>query len=87
MTIMDNMEYIGVLLYAYYTTIIGRGVLLTLITGVECLQPSGCDRNMEPRSSNWRGLIYRSVEEIMSGSFGLQGQGSQNGNNNSMMTT
>ena len=58
-------------------------MVLTLIYGVECLPPSGCDRNMEPRSSNPRGLIYRSVEEIMLGSFGLQGKGSHNNNKRS----
>ena len=34
-TIRDNRDYLGVLLYPYYTTITGRGVLLMYAFGRE----------------------------------------------------
>ena len=38
-TIMDNRDYIRVLLYSYYTTITGWGVLLMFMIGLRGLQP------------------------------------------------
>ena len=41
-TIMDNRDYIRVLLYFYYTTITGWGVLLTaiILSNHSCLLPA-----------------------------------------------